>query len=95
MNANWCEPWSCAYRDESSPSTVRCTMLAPACARERECGRSCNDKRIMTRRAMHARAFSESKGAGNEPSFAAVYLYPPICHARVSIAIAMSASVRS
>jgi len=30
----------------------------------------------------------ESKGAENKPSFAAVYLYPPICHARVSIAIA-------
>jgi len=36
----------------------------------------------------YTHAFNESKGAGNEPSFAAVYLYPPICHARVSIAIA-------
>lgn len=46
-------------------------------------------QRIMTLIAtMYARAFSESKGAGNESSFAAVYLYPPICHARVSIAIA-------
>lgn len=44
-----------ALHDEISLSAVRCTA------------RSCNDKRIMTLlTAMHARAFSESKGAGNE-----------------------------